>query len=160
MGSFGPDGACAPTRHGRLADLAEKRAESYGGLMRHLGGLARPWDLRPYCSLNICDICTCAGCEHLLQPEPDRHGDGLQDGAGAVIQITGPHQRPGKSVYRTPDGPTPKGRRSAGGTAWRRSGTSCGSILITPELPQPDRTGMPSSVPEPARAVGISSLTC
>ena len=84
--------------------------------------------------------------EHVHRPEPDRHGDVLQDGAGAADEVAGAHQRPLRVRARAhgPAGagtapasgrcrspirgaPTRKERRSAGGTAWRRSGTSCGS---------------------------------
>ena len=88
-----------------------------------------------------------AAVEHVHRSEPDRHGDLLQDGAGAAHEVAGAHQRPvrlragdhgaagagpgadlGGADLATPAGPTPRGRRSAGGTASRRCGTSCGSI--------------------------------
>ena len=68
--------------------------------------------------------------EHVHRPEPDRHGDLLQDGAGAADEIAGAHQRPVRLRARahraagagagadlggrrspTPAGPTPKGKK-------------------------------------------------
>ena len=99
-----------------------------------------------------------APVEHVDRPEPDRHGNLLQDGAGAADEVAGAHDATGSASSRnsppgwprpapasgrcrspTPAAPTPRARRSAGRTASPPSSTSSASTSFPPSAPREPR---------------------